>query len=236
MSCGCAWRAFMPCAASTSRSCWRCRACIASNKSLGQRREVFRETFRILRAHYGYVPFPVDVRVPVLSRRWPRSVFRAAPTLDGAVLRKPAGMGLLHESRQPCAEVFRGVVSSHELERVLRRTGRLAPNSRDTGFACGSGQEPASRQRQGLPLFYPRMRRDNYESTRKNCCLCCISEKSVHLWLEIWPNALRNPTNYSGRQQLHHVLLPQLRHRMRAVAARLVARSGSARSGRSSRA
>jgi glycosyltransferase involved in cell wall biosynthesis len=28
-----------------------------SNKSLGQRREVFRETFRILRKHYGYVPF-----------------------------------------------------------------------------------------------------------------------------------------------------------------------------------
>jgi glycosyltransferase involved in cell wall biosynthesis len=29
----------------------------ASNKSLGQRREVFRETFRILKKHYGYVPF-----------------------------------------------------------------------------------------------------------------------------------------------------------------------------------
>ncbi len=29
----------------------------ASNKSLGQRGEVFRETFRILRRHYGYVPF-----------------------------------------------------------------------------------------------------------------------------------------------------------------------------------
>lgn len=28
-----------------------------SNKSLGQRREVFRETFRVLRRHYGYVPF-----------------------------------------------------------------------------------------------------------------------------------------------------------------------------------
>ena len=27
------------------------------NKSLGQRREVFRETFRIMRRHYGYVPF-----------------------------------------------------------------------------------------------------------------------------------------------------------------------------------
>jgi glycosyltransferase involved in cell wall biosynthesis len=29
----------------------------ASNKSLGQRDEVFRETFQILRKHYGYVPF-----------------------------------------------------------------------------------------------------------------------------------------------------------------------------------
>jgi glycosyltransferase involved in cell wall biosynthesis len=29
----------------------------ASNKSLGQRRAVFRETFRILKKHYGYVPF-----------------------------------------------------------------------------------------------------------------------------------------------------------------------------------
>jgi glycosyltransferase involved in cell wall biosynthesis len=29
----------------------------ASNKSLGQRSAVFRETFRILRRHYGYVPF-----------------------------------------------------------------------------------------------------------------------------------------------------------------------------------
>ncbi len=29
----------------------------ASNKSLGQRREVFQETFRILEKHYGYVPF-----------------------------------------------------------------------------------------------------------------------------------------------------------------------------------
>jgi len=29
----------------------------ATNKSLGQRREVFRETFRILEKHYGYVPF-----------------------------------------------------------------------------------------------------------------------------------------------------------------------------------
>ena len=28
-----------------------------SNKSLGQRREVFRETFHILQRHYGYVPF-----------------------------------------------------------------------------------------------------------------------------------------------------------------------------------
>jgi glycosyltransferase involved in cell wall biosynthesis len=28
-----------------------------SNKSLGQRSEVFRETFRVLRRHYGYVPF-----------------------------------------------------------------------------------------------------------------------------------------------------------------------------------
>lgn len=28
-----------------------------ANKSLGQRREVFRETFRILQRHYGYVPF-----------------------------------------------------------------------------------------------------------------------------------------------------------------------------------
>ncbi len=28
-----------------------------ANKSLGQRREVFRETFRVLRRHYGYVPF-----------------------------------------------------------------------------------------------------------------------------------------------------------------------------------
>jgi glycosyltransferase involved in cell wall biosynthesis len=28
-----------------------------SNKSLGQRREVFRETFRILERHFGYVPF-----------------------------------------------------------------------------------------------------------------------------------------------------------------------------------
>jgi glycosyltransferase involved in cell wall biosynthesis len=29
----------------------------AANKTLGQRREVFRETFRVLRRHYGYVPF-----------------------------------------------------------------------------------------------------------------------------------------------------------------------------------
>jgi glycosyltransferase involved in cell wall biosynthesis len=29
-----------------------------SNKSLGQRGPVFRETFRIMRRHYGYVPFP----------------------------------------------------------------------------------------------------------------------------------------------------------------------------------
>src|SRR6266404_4212123 len=29
----------------------------AANKTLGQRREVFRETFRGLRRHYGYVPF-----------------------------------------------------------------------------------------------------------------------------------------------------------------------------------
>lgn len=29
-----------------------------ANKSLGQRAGVFRETFRILRRHYGYVPFP----------------------------------------------------------------------------------------------------------------------------------------------------------------------------------
>src|SRR5271165_3174677 len=30
----------------------------ASNKSLGQRQKVFRETFRVMRRHYGYVPFP----------------------------------------------------------------------------------------------------------------------------------------------------------------------------------
>jgi glycosyltransferase involved in cell wall biosynthesis len=30
----------------------------AANKTLGQRRETFRETFRVLRRHYGYVPFP----------------------------------------------------------------------------------------------------------------------------------------------------------------------------------
>ena len=29
----------------------------AANKSLGRRREVFRETFSVLRRHYGYVPF-----------------------------------------------------------------------------------------------------------------------------------------------------------------------------------
>jgi hypothetical protein len=34
-----------------------CSRMHATNKSLGQRREVFRETFRVLRRHYGYVPF-----------------------------------------------------------------------------------------------------------------------------------------------------------------------------------
>lgn len=91
-----------------------------SNKSLGQRDGVFRETFHVLRLHYGYVPFQW-IYAYACYRADKRDQFfePLEPSVAGYLKSLPMGMGLNRGSRlRYLAEWFR-VMSWAGLHRRL---------------------------------------------------------------------------------------------------------------------
>jgi hypothetical protein len=79
---------------------WATARMHAANKSLGQKRQVYREAFRILRRHYGYVPHPW---IYGLSSLWldGRAQFFEPLRRSGTAFLVSLPAGLWHNRRAP---------------------------------------------------------------------------------------------------------------------------------------